>query len=255
MMSMRNKILLLLLILLCASACKHETNHYIGTKSPSEKKDVGDIVFSDGSATPYTKELTLTDDQKKEVLAVIFYTGRACSNKNKKRTLGVGLHFLPQRCAWSLSSANGAKLCVDSIVCTAKRKGKRITFKGDVDGSDNFVQLAFFLRDSDACSGDDTSLSALYPAFDYAQKYEAFSFSEGWYLPSIAELYELFAHKSSVEDALLLCGGTSFADKWFWSSSQCSSSRLNAYDLNFIAGDWNENNKFYEEYVCVIREF
>ncbi|MGN0725600.1 MAG: hypothetical protein ACI4LR_05450 [Treponema sp.] len=35
---------------------------YIGSKTPTETKAVGDIVFTDGSASPYTEELT--DDRK-----------------------------------------------------------------------------------------------------------------------------------------------------------------------------------------------
>ena len=37
---------------------------YIGTKAPTETKIVGDIMFSDGSATPYTADLELTSEQK-----------------------------------------------------------------------------------------------------------------------------------------------------------------------------------------------
>ena len=48
---------------------------YIGTKAPSEAKAVGDIVFSDGSATPYSADLELTDEQKAAAIAVIFYAG------------------------------------------------------------------------------------------------------------------------------------------------------------------------------------
>ena len=52
---------------------------YIGTKVPTEAKAVGDIVFSDGSATPYTSNLTLTDTQKSAAVAVIFYVGTVCA--------------------------------------------------------------------------------------------------------------------------------------------------------------------------------
>ena len=51
---------------------------------------VGDIVFSDGSATPYEDGLTLTDEQKSKAVAVIFYAGSASDILGAK-TLGVGL--------------------------------------------------------------------------------------------------------------------------------------------------------------------
>ena len=46
---------------------------YIGTKTPTETKAVGDIVFTDGSASPYTEELT--NEQQAAAIAVIFYVG------------------------------------------------------------------------------------------------------------------------------------------------------------------------------------
>ena len=45
---------------------------YIGSKAPDEAKAVGDIVFTDGSATPYVAGLTLTDNQKSKSIAVIY---------------------------------------------------------------------------------------------------------------------------------------------------------------------------------------
>lgn len=240
--------------IILSAGCTPEKSSYIGTKAPSAKKCPGDIVFSDGSCTPYSSELSLTDEQKQSVVAVVFYRGRACSNDGKKRTLAVGLHHYPNRCAWSLSKAEASKLQVSPIVCTPVRNGKTVTFEGDVDGSDNFFQIASFLTETEACA-DDTQTRSLYPAFSFALSYGSGTcFEDGWYLPSVCELYQLFQNKAVVEAASVLCGGDCFQDKWFWSSSQCGSSRLYAYDLNFLAGDWNENSKFYEEYVCVIRE-
>ena len=61
---------------------------YIGSKTPTETKAVGDIVFTDGSASPYNDELT--DEQKAAAIAVIFYVGDENDTLGAK-TLGVGL--------------------------------------------------------------------------------------------------------------------------------------------------------------------
>ena len=61
---------------------------YIGSKTPTETKAVGDIVFTDGSASPYTEELT--NEQKAAAIAVIFYVGDENDTLGAK-TLGVGL--------------------------------------------------------------------------------------------------------------------------------------------------------------------
>lgn len=62
--------------------------NYTGEKGPSVAKAVGDIVFSDGSATEYSEKLTLTSDQKNSAVAVIFYDG---SGTLGTKPLGIGL--------------------------------------------------------------------------------------------------------------------------------------------------------------------
>lgn len=73
------------------------TPTYIGTKNPTDAKAVGDIVFNDGSATPYTADLKLTPEQKDAAIAVIFYVGtglnsdvNGVANTTTSRILGVG---------------------------------------------------------------------------------------------------------------------------------------------------------------------
>ena len=88
---------------------------YIGTKAPSEAKAVGDIVFSDGSATPYSEDLSLTDEQKSKAIAVIFYVGTECSNDSKSRTLGVGLYHGVSLCRWCTESADASEKNITSI--------------------------------------------------------------------------------------------------------------------------------------------
>ena len=75
---------------------RHEVSGKFGTWSAPY--EVGDIVFSDGSATPYTANLTLTDEQKAAAIAVIFYKGTGLNSyvnhkddTSKTRTLGMGL--------------------------------------------------------------------------------------------------------------------------------------------------------------------
>lgn len=65
---------------------------YIGSKKPSLDKAVGDIVFSDGSATPYSNGLTLTDEQKAAAVAIIFYANSDGTGTLGAKTLGVGLN-------------------------------------------------------------------------------------------------------------------------------------------------------------------
>ena len=71
---------------------------YIGSKAPTEAKEVGDVVFTDGSASSYTTEFTST--QKKAAVAVIF---------DAEKKLGVGLNTASQK-AWCVEDAEAFNL-------------------------------------------------------------------------------------------------------------------------------------------------
>lgn len=48
---------------------------YLGAKTPTEEKADWDIVFSDGSATPFTENLTLTNAQIENAAGIVFTCG------------------------------------------------------------------------------------------------------------------------------------------------------------------------------------
>ena len=78
-----------------------------------------------------------------------------------------------------------------------------------------------------------------------------------YYLPSIAELAYLCVRFEQIEYSRLLCGGETMTDKYFWSSSQYSSS--NAWGLNFYLngnfGNCNGSDKNYRDYVLAFVAF
>ena len=109
----------------------------LGTKAPDVAKAVGDIVFNDGSATPYTAELTLSDEQKAAAIAVIFKVDGG-------KTLGVGLKHNGSGLAWCTSDAKAYNTNIKTIQCPASGAAGNFTFTGDTDGSDNLEQIAHF---------------------------------------------------------------------------------------------------------------
>lgn len=237
------------------------TTAYFGTKSPTDPKAVNDIVFSDGSATPYTSGLTLTDAQKNAAVAMIFYKGTECSNNGSTRTLGVGLKRSPsymQWCRWSSNTgcANGYNTNITTIQGTPSGSTGAYTFTGDKDGSDNLSQIAAFLA-----GNNDTGTAGNYPAFEYAKNYGSTNgctgaYASGWYLPSIAELYQIYNQRTSIDAAVALCGLTgNFYDTHFWSSSQYASTGNYAYDLDFADGRCYSNSKGVGHVVCAVRAF
>ena len=241
--------------------------HYIGTKPPTMAKEVGDIVFSDGSAIPYTSNLTLTSEQSNSAIAIIFYkgTGLNSDSNTTSRTLGVGLkHNKSGDIKWCTSSADACNVIITTIQCSVSGSSGALTFTGDKNGSNNLEQIGAF-------SGvDDTATAANYPAFYFCKNYKnqtgshvaGTSYESGWYLPSVAELYQIYANGKGtnkvfdIDDASALCYGDTFNTWEYFSSSQWGSVVDEAFTIRFSNGSWNDDSKDgIGFYVCAIREF
>ena len=248
---------------------------YIGIKEPSEEKEIGDIVFTDGSATPYTDDLRLSDLQKNSAVAVIFYVGSKCNNNGdtRKRTYGVGIKQTDEEIQWCTEEAHGYKKNILPIQCYGDFE--KAEFLGDLDGSDNFNQLKEFLSSENSGTTDDTDNLELYPAFNFAENYSSVAtnlkgtnYETGWWLPTMAEIYWIAINQRIVENAVYLCGGKKYGIDWYWTSSQEPDHDIYnqaewvwALEFHII---WNIDSdhifsqnypKDHKDYACVIREF
>ena len=241
---------------------------YIGTKTPSEAKAIGDIIFNDGSAIPYTAELTLTDEQKSKAIAVIFKV-------DGSKAYGVGLVHSENKLAWCLYTSKGYNTNFTDLQCTASGSGDDYSFTGDTDGSDNFEKIGKALG-----ADDDTGTPGNYPAFEFAINYKdqvnshvkGTSYENGWYLPAVAELFDIWKVKSTVNAASCLCGGFQFNDTVNYRGAYWSSSRSDT----FYTGGPNSYMFYFDDsggldigleeealstmtgqsiYVCCIRKF
>ncbi len=168
---------------------------YIGDKpSPNQ---VGDIVFLDGSAKHYDGT-SLSDEEKAAAIAVIFYAGPDLNNGGDTttvRVLGTPLSKYSSSARWCTDEANAYDTQITSITCTYEWDETlgAYTFNGDKDGRDNLNQIASEL------SEDDTDVESKYPAFWAAKNYGSSKtnisgtvYEYGWYLPTDAELYEVY---------------------------------------------------------------
>ena len=261
---------------------------------------VGDIVFKDGSATPYTNTLTLTPEEKAAAIAIIFYKGRGLNSyinhqddTSKTRTLGMGLlhsEDVPKndedvpRMPWCLKDtvskpniiANGYNYEFESIESTYYLEDGVRYFRDDKNGSDNFEQMSQFLQTQQA---DDTANPDLYPAFYFAKNYKDqpgsrvknTDYETGWFLPSIAEIWELGKVKETVDAASQLCGGSKFVlsghdndpyylrPYYYWTSTDTKVYRdadeYFATIFSFYAQELDSYDKNLDCYVLAIREF
>ena len=221
----------------------------IGTKA--KPTEIGDIVFKDGTATPYSNTLTLTADEQDAVIAVIFYIGTECSNDGRNRVLGYG--FMTSSCLWCTTGAKAYSNMTSSVGASQK------------EGTNNFTKLGSFLVSISL--EDDTisaSASTLYPAFSFAKNYKdatgshvaGSAYETGWYLPANTELTKLFTNMETVNNTLSKCGLTTIATSdTFWSSYCGTSGTSNQFfrmeDGTNAYSDVNATGHS----ACAIREF
>lgn len=184
---------------------------------------VGDIVMSDG--TVLSKEKFLSYKGRENPVAVIF-TVSGVQSKDSKRVIGVGLFEAESSVSFAEDSSTGDNTNFlfnrtyvinqkfDISTGTYKNEG----FAGDIDGEDSWKNVK--RRDKTAKE----NMYSVYPAYAFAENYGTsqkcgkFNSTE-WYLPTAAELYEMFENKAILNDAISACGGNKL-DHRVWSCSQ-----------------------------------
>ena len=224
----------------------------------------GDIVFLDGTATSWREGLTLTENQKKAAVAVIFYKGSECSSDRHVRLLGVGLQSTKD-IAWAKSEAKGSQTKIENSISNLLDYNfdsvRSATFEGNLDGSDNWNALKSYLG-----SDDDTKIKGNYPAYEWVNSYSkdnalSGQFSEGWYLPSLPELFMLYravrSYGSKINAAIKDIGAAVIEHENYWSSSQTPNFPECAWTVNINNGESAciDKDNGYRVYTCAIREF
>ena len=195
---------------------------------------LGDFVLKDGTI--------LSKDEAPERGTVAAVIVRAAADG--KPALGVGI--VHKKMAWCTKSAAG-----NSTNITSLQGDKTSDY---MDGSDGWEKLKA------ACS-DAASNPENYPAWNYCRNYGANNgltgdLAEGWYLPTVAELYTIYQNKTAVDASLAKAGGNQFGISYYWSCCQDPSYDSLARVLYFDDGDMSSYNKydnFY--YVCSVRAF
>ncbi len=239
---------------------------------------VGDIVLKDGTFIPYSKDLTLTDEQKANAIAVIFYAGNR-SDTLGARTLGVGLKTSKDDeydKITTIEDRSIKKYYRGTLLQWAPKgtAGYNINFtqtasgdfgEGDLDGSDNWDIIC--KRDSNAQSTAATN----YPAFNwvntYASRYGITGmYADGWYMPTTSELITVFSSEvankimgvfEKIDGSLSLFkkergtykdeedGVTSCLKQGkYWTSCQCSDSKYVHEEISTMG------YQYYDEEYC-----
>ena len=257
---------------------------FIGTKAPGSKLEVGDIVFSDGSATTYTEGLTLDENQKAAAIAVIFYVGTE-GDALGNRTLGIGKYNSTSDGAntvydWAVSGAMGSNPSqmqafndiLSHLVYEEPASGQYASFNGeyltgDLDGSDNWGKVKEI----------DKNYMGKYPGFEwvdgYADSYNLpENYKDGWFMPSAAELYTLWMNlfgydkNKLINSILTAIGGTTLKDQdddyvYSYLTSNRTYENEDGYEYISLTIGFDEGATCSQGlytvtgYVCAIREF
>lgn len=202
------------------------TTNY-GSKAPSQEKAVGDIIFTDGSAEPYSDDLVLTEEQKQAAIAVVFYEGEASTNQLGAMTIGVGL----RECEMSWSKV-GTDVFSQNSTATDKNRG--------------FVNMAAIQAYDDYKSDGQNKYPAFYWTANYSDaetrlcgtKYES-----DWYIPAENEMKELYKQAAIVNKAIAKVGGTTFqtgdTSQYWCSDVDLSDGLCRARFVTFSNGEFN----------------
>ena len=169
----------------------------------------------------------------------------------------VGLQKSAGTLMWAPSGTTGYSTNFTEIQATpSDHSSSGYTFSGDIDGSDNWEYI---------CSIDPEGTKDAannYPAFNFALTYgtqaglTGTEYENGWYVPSVAELYDVYINKEVVQTSLNAVGGFTLGNH-YWSSSQLevASGDNHAVEVDFDDGFLIGTIKNYYINVFVLQAF
>lgn len=188
---------------------------------------VGEIVLNDGSRVPFSRNIDLTPEQKKKAVAIIVMARR---EGNSIFEVALGLHQDRDR-SWGDDTISIPEIECWSTEGSKVSAARNTKITGDLFGHDNYRKIR------------EKNKQGSYDIFERAEEYSKISgvnitdkFTTEWYVPSLAELCELFKVKNTVNIALEALGKAQLRDL-YWSSSQFPGSEgKEAWLVNFNDG-------------------
>ena len=217
---------------------------------------VGDIILTDGTKVSVSEVGNYKIVEANKPVGVV-----AIANYNGGTAKILGLYcFVSQ---WAPDGTTGYYEDFEGIKVTTyggyydETTGtySGYSFEGDLDGSDNWEYI---------CSVDSSaSLNAEnnYPVFNVANNYGSNAglvgteYENGWYVPSIAELYDVYTNKTTINTSMnATAKGANLEGLYYLSSSQSASSCDDVYVLIFSSGYVESNAKNDYDNVLVLLE-
>ena len=212
--------------------------------------EVGDIILTDGSKVSVANVETYKIDENNKPIGVVAMIYDIYGVPTPKV---IGLKVSESEITWS-SSFTGVNTNFTEIQASYKgSESSGYTFEGDVDGSDNWEYI---------CSIDPEGThdaAKNYPSFNFANTYGSTAgltgtdYENGWYVPSVAEAYQVCQNKDVIQTSLTKAGGFTIDEIDCWSSSQYDSPNYYAYTVDFSRDFVSDYRKSYKKDVCVLK--
>jgi len=234
----------------------------LSVKDYSTGYEAGKIVLADKSLVE-KDSYTMVDHANPPVGVICGYT------YGVPRMIALKQHY--ERLRWAEESTTGYSKKLEGIICNPSQTGdgaaSTATFTGDIDGSDNWE----YIKSIDPAGTADAATN--YPAFNWVNEYNTTyasllgGKSFAWYMPSLAELCEVYKNRTAINESYKKIGNLSSAYiprelfDYHWSSSQYSNSssyfdyRDNAWFVFFKTGKLSYVPKNYYCSVCCLADF
>ena len=239
---------------MCGTASNTGT---ISVKDYSTGYDVGKIVLADKTLVD---KGGYTIDSSNPPVAII------CGSNSYGVPRMIALHTSGSDLVWAKDGSTGYKTMFEGVICRPSQTGngaaETAAFTGDTDGSDNWE----YIKAVDPAGSADAATN--YPAFHWVDQYNTQYAAQlggtnfAWYMPSLAELCEVYKNRESINESLEKIHGldSNYADStlgtsFYWSSSQCASVNYRTWRVYFDYGNvdfLNKNNKYR---VCCLAGF
>ena len=215
---------------------------------------VGDIILTNGTKVSVANVETYTIDENNKPIGVVAMISDIYGVPTPKV---IGLQKSASSLMWAPDGTTGYNTKFTNIVCKPSKTGEgaalTATFTGDTEGSDNWEYI---------CSIDPEGTqdaATNYPAFNFANTYGTTAgltgtdYENGWYVPSLAELCEVYKNKEVIQISLTKANGFKFGTSICWSSSQNASFYSNACRVSFDGGFVSNLYKYSNYNVFVLQ--
>lgn len=222
-----------------------------GNNFISEQYEVGDIILSDGSIVKGA-DITAIDRSNVPIAVIAGF-------KENGTAFGVGVHRSDSPLQWASDDSTGYATNFIDTVCTQKSD---FEFSGDKDGTDNWEVIC--AQDSEDTADAEVNYPAFYFANTYAKNYDlSGDMASGWYMPSIAELCDIYQNREEINTSLQKLYGldeqaamNGLETNWYWSSSQAGNEDDYAWFVHYFNGYAGECPKnFTNVHALAVREF